>query len=813
MARNPDAILMSSFQGSLIGSGVGNAIGMPAEWMDRRTIAETYGEIKGYVSPHPKHPRALRGKLTAGQYTDDIALTLSLCESIVKTGNCTEETFLDSLRNAGSHIKSDIWVRELGYTTGQIYESLTDPNKVYRGGIASSSCGPVTRVAPLGLFLYPHNEQLIWKTCEVYAQVTHAHPHVMSITAVVGCLIAYIVMNKSQGNPVTVSDIINHSNDLLNEYSGDKTLSSTVTSFLGQLRFSRWDRVLPYDHSPDAVSVFCSALGVLLCSAGKFRDTALLSARIGGDTDSVAAVACGISGAMNGLEGIPKYWINNKQRLHLENIKLIKGLATELFQSSRRPSVLPAGRKPYHRKSKVKEIGLQDLLYQEGFLAYGQIYEQIRLSALEIDSLDLPITYIKSPRGLFLIDRKFLFRFGSDYVEYVKGREQIVFLIKMIIDEYKDSGDFNERDALANLMERVADEEFLSILDESHVLHAESIRARLSFEYAVSSVEGAIHQVVEGLSIETKVVFCHNIDETVLKPPIGRYSPRKLNLFSLSREVRVHEITKMLNEVGVFLIDRQGNFIAPFEGPAFTRRDNQNISKDCPISDQEFLRLTARDNIIISFSLFPMRNRVYAYRKGSLHSLHSRGFDGEVYRYNPDTDSITTVDELNPFSAFEMSSLESDGFNIQLLVFLMSIAQEVAIHSKHGGILFVVQNIPTFLEDNKEIESDLAYLEGWGHVWDWDPPVLISQHLEKDGAVVIDDQKGTLMAYGLKLTPSKTSEIKAMELSAHILKKHGTKHISAAASTVQYSKSYSIVISERGSITLFHRGEVRLRID
>ena len=233
---------------------------------------------------------------------------------------------------------------------------------------------------------------------------------------------------------------------------------------------------------------------------------------------------------------------------------------------------------------------------------------------------------------------------------------------------------------------------------------------------------------------------------------------------------------------------------------------------ECPLSDQEHLRLSGHANTIVTFSVFPRPGRVYAYREGRLHSLHSKAFDGAIYRYNPSRDSLTTCEPANPFPELGPPGKMPRGFRLALWNFLLSAAQELSIRSQHGGTILVVHDVARFTRAYPGTKADRAHLERWGDVSCWEGDFLCGQ-LEKDGAVVIDGRKGTMLAYGMKLSPRRHAEKAALARCGHILKKHGTKHLSAAATATEFPDAYAVVVSERGSITVFRQGRVGLRIE
>jgi len=78
-----------------------------------------------------------------------------------------------------------------------------------------------------------------------------------------------------------------------------------------------------------------AALYCFLRSPGSFRDTVCLAASAGGDTDTIAAIAGALSGALNGVEAIPKQWLEGLERAPgAGRASYVCGLAASLHQAA-----------------------------------------------------------------------------------------------------------------------------------------------------------------------------------------------------------------------------------------------------------------------------------------------------------------------------------------------------------------------------------------------------------------------------------------------------------------------------------------------
>ena len=67
--------------GALTGVAVGDALGMPAQTLDRAEIQARYGRITGFVAPFDDHP--VSHGLRAGMVTDDTEQMLLLARMLI----------------------------------------------------------------------------------------------------------------------------------------------------------------------------------------------------------------------------------------------------------------------------------------------------------------------------------------------------------------------------------------------------------------------------------------------------------------------------------------------------------------------------------------------------------------------------------------------------------------------------------------------------------------------------------------------------------------------------------------------------------
>ena len=298
------------FIGTLVGLAIGDALGMPFEGMSALEIKEQFGKIYDFM-PHPT------SKLKPGQYTDDTEMMICLAESIINSKEVVPE---DVSRKYLSWYLSGDW-RGIGRTTYKALLNLKKGISWQRSGISdkwSAGNGTAMRVAPIGLFDWQDLAKLK-RDAELDAVITHNNPEAIAGSQAVAFTIARLVSGE-----VELGNLI----DEACEFIGECELAKRLIYAKRLLEANKPPEValMMMGTSGYVVETVPSALYCFLKSPRDFERTVISCVMAGGDTDAVAAIAGAISGAYNGLKGIPRRWVEN-----VEDSQKIQALAQKLF--------------------------------------------------------------------------------------------------------------------------------------------------------------------------------------------------------------------------------------------------------------------------------------------------------------------------------------------------------------------------------------------------------------------------------------------------------------------------------------------------
>jgi poly(ADP-ribose) glycohydrolase ARH3 len=232
------------------------------------------------------------------RYSDDTAMTIAFADPLLRAGGLDQD---DLARAFAQH-----WY---------------DIASARPGVPARASNGAAMRATPAALYAAGNAE----KAAEIArrsARVTHPHPGAHAGAAVHAAAVA-VALSHPAGAPLDAHRFI----ATIGAVSDDPALSAGLQAAVelsshpdaheiaGRIGTS----ILASESVPAAVCAFLSHPGL-------FSDAITLAVRLGGDTDTIAAMTGALVGALLGERAIPKRWVDRA-----EAALQVRVLADELF--------------------------------------------------------------------------------------------------------------------------------------------------------------------------------------------------------------------------------------------------------------------------------------------------------------------------------------------------------------------------------------------------------------------------------------------------------------------------------------------------
>jgi len=283
--------------GGLVGVCVGDALGVPGEFVSRDKLKlNPIKDMVGYGT-YNQPP---------GTWSDDSSLTLCLAESLCKGFNIHDiaDKFIKWLfEGYWTPYDETFDVGNTTYIAISRLKSGIDPLDAGPKDEFSNGNGSLMRILPLSFYVEKMNKEEQFEKSHKVSRLTHGH-----LRSQMACgIYIQIAVNLLKGNSPEVA------------YEKAKEISLDYYSsepYLHELR--HFDRILKSDIRKLPLDLIKSTGYVIdtleaalwsFLNSKTFRDAVLTAVNLGGDTDTIGAVAGGLAGIYYGYSAIPKDWV------------------------------------------------------------------------------------------------------------------------------------------------------------------------------------------------------------------------------------------------------------------------------------------------------------------------------------------------------------------------------------------------------------------------------------------------------------------------------------------------------------------------
>lgn len=288
----------SNIIGCILGTAVGDAIGLPEEGIPKRRLGRLYPNLDSY--------HFIFGR---GMISDDTEHTCMVAQSMVEAAGDVDE-FQKTLAR---HLKRWLLLLPAGTGIATIKSILRlligiSPTK---SGVFSAGNGPAMRSAIIGV-CYGSDPEKMRELVRVSTRMTHTDPKA-EYGAVAVALAAHWSA-KNARNPFSPREYHKSLAELLGDEA--KELLDLIESAVKSAEnYESTGKFAESIGCRNGVSGYVyQTVPVTLHSwfshPSDLRKAVIEVVRCGGDTDTTAAIVGGIVGAGVGIEGIPREWMN-----------------------------------------------------------------------------------------------------------------------------------------------------------------------------------------------------------------------------------------------------------------------------------------------------------------------------------------------------------------------------------------------------------------------------------------------------------------------------------------------------------------------
>ncbi|MGD8564485.1 MAG: ADP-ribosylglycohydrolase family protein [Desulfarculaceae bacterium] len=284
----------SRLAGAALGTMCGDALGMPVEGWSAAAIAGEYGRLHEMVS----------GRLPPGSYTDDSQMMIAILETLAHCGR------LDPAYLARRFVEGFEPWRGYGGRIFGVMDRLRAGVPWDQAGTDSFGNGGAMRVGVIDAF-YAGNQERLLNAALDQCRITHFHPQGLASAAAQALAVGLACRLGVAGSTPDAAAFVEHLaqavEDMDFHFAG--RLRAMPELPLGDEVGVRKALGSVYACDVTAAEAVPPAIGCFL-GAGSAEQAVVMAVSLGGDTDTIGAMAGALAGAYWGIEALPRKWLD-----------------------------------------------------------------------------------------------------------------------------------------------------------------------------------------------------------------------------------------------------------------------------------------------------------------------------------------------------------------------------------------------------------------------------------------------------------------------------------------------------------------------
>ncbi|MEU6766070.1 ADP-ribosylglycohydrolase family protein [Streptomyces sp. NPDC046853] len=301
--------LLDRALGAFYGLALGDALGMPTQIMSRADVVRVYGTVTGFEASRSDNP--VSAGMPAGSVTDDTDQAVIVARLLVEGGGHIEPLrFAEELLSWEREMKDKGSFDLLGPSTKAALDAVaggTDPKEAGKYGTTN---GAAMRVTPVGIAFaadpLPDFLDRVVESCQVTHDTNVGIAGAAAVAAAVSTGVAGGTLDEAFDAAITAAEAGARRGNWIAGADISARIAWARELVAGLDEATALDRVVALiGTSVASQESVPAAFAVLALTGGDPWRSALLAANLGGDSDTIAAIAGAIAGSVHGLAGLP----------------------------------------------------------------------------------------------------------------------------------------------------------------------------------------------------------------------------------------------------------------------------------------------------------------------------------------------------------------------------------------------------------------------------------------------------------------------------------------------------------------------------
>jgi ADP-ribosylglycohydrolase len=315
--------LYNKVLGAFIGVAYGDSMGMPVEFWTQEKIAGRFGWIDTFLDA-PEDNIISHG-LKVGQVTDDTYMTFIIAETVIEDKGKVDPNSIVKNMLKWSDLNSAKIKSLFGPSTKRALELISNGAPIEEAGKDGLTNGSAMRIIPVGILSNWKEMGTLVENVRLSCLPTHNTRHAISAASAIASAVSCSIYSDA-----SLESIIETAKSAA--LKGMKFGYDSVGASVEKRISMAIDIAKDLDDDSEFLIEIYNAIGTGLSvsesipaslalffrSNGDPIKCAELSANLGGDTDTIGAMACGICGAFRGIKAF--------QEKHVEMLSKVNNL-------------------------------------------------------------------------------------------------------------------------------------------------------------------------------------------------------------------------------------------------------------------------------------------------------------------------------------------------------------------------------------------------------------------------------------------------------------------------------------------------------
>ncbi|GGE54749.1 hypothetical protein GCM10011391_37140 [Pullulanibacillus camelliae] len=306
-------MIKDKIAGTLYGMAIGDALGMPSELWNRTRVKDFFGRIETFLDGPQENGAAKYFRL--GQFTDDTSQALILLDSLFENDFIPDQHIVANKLIDWAYSIDAFSKNILGPSSKAALTAIKNKQDPEPFTSTALTNGAAMRIAPIGCLFSPQEKEEMKHLIVKLSKATHSTDVALGgaamIATAVSAAIADYGWNEIMAEAISIYSLV--------AKEGAETFSASLIERLklgikladqykeDEEEFTQkiYDLVgagtMTSESVPAALAIAYFAKDPVRC--------ALLCANLGGDTDTIGAMATAICGAKNGFKSLDPSWV------------------------------------------------------------------------------------------------------------------------------------------------------------------------------------------------------------------------------------------------------------------------------------------------------------------------------------------------------------------------------------------------------------------------------------------------------------------------------------------------------------------------